>query len=126
MPTLKKPARPMREKRHPFAVKGFKSGAIGPPPAPRNVAPALLAKSDGIEVSPVRFLTPRAAGVEGGVSASEAHFWSVYLHQKTGGAYCLGDFYTRAEANAYARALLAKVKRRGLAFPFGISSGAMP
>jgi hypothetical protein len=40
----------------------------------------------------------------------EADFWSVYAHCIKGGVICIGDFETRALAEAYADALSAKLR----------------
>ena len=68
-----------------------------------------IRRFDGLEVHPVRELSPEA---EGGpipceqCDPEDAHFWSVYGHCIEGGVDCLEDFPSEAQARAFAERLL--------------------
>jgi hypothetical protein len=69
---------------------------------------------DAIEVSPVRIVNDRPFDPPAGettfvevCSESEADFWSVFTHFRTGGVECVADFDLECEAWDYAETVLA-------------------
>lgn len=57
---------------------------------------------DGFEIHPCKqFEDPKGVQFVEQVEPEEAEFWSVYVHNVSGGLACIADFATEAQAEAF-------------------------